>query len=283
MPVIVPITNIKKYDKSDKTYIEFLIYTALFTAIEVAAIVFIPEEGGKIFPSKICFRYMALFMMPYILMFLKLDYKKIEITKKTYIISLIIIIYMLAYNSLAERSIPTIDGYLLVAIQIVDRTWRYSSIILISVLYITIIKIIDVYRKGKIKNLATVFSKVLIIIGLILLPADINIPINASNDLRRGSVMEEEYIKLAKYIKLDYDKVYAYNLRDYNFFGQVISDYKKIGGSDTINIDTTNDKVILIVEKDSESKIAGAHKVDVGLKYLDIYVSNENDNNITIN
>ena len=226
---------------------------------------------------------MALFMIPYVLMFLKLDEKKTEIRKSLYISIFITGMYMLIYHILANRHIPVIDGYLLVDMQLLDSLWRPSSMILIIMFYVIMMIMIEYKKKEKIKDFSNKFFKLLLIVALIVLPANLIIPVRASNVWRNGIEMEPEYIKLSKYVGRDYDKVYAYNLIDYNFFGQVLSDYIKIEGEKHLEIDTSKEKVLVIVNKNSNWKIEGAYKIDTDLDYFDIYESSKNSNILKIN
>ena len=71
LPVLIPIFKFKKYEEQDRKFILFLILSAIFTILEVAIIVFIPEETAKLYPYKFCFRYLAVLAVPFVLMFLK--------------------------------------------------------------------------------------------------------------------------------------------------------------------------------------------------------------------
>lgn len=283
LPVIIPLTSIKSYEEEDKRFIKFITIVAIFTAIEVGAIVFIQEEGGKLLPYKVCYRYLALFTIPYFIMFLKLKDKEIKMNKLAYIICVLIQIYMLIYHKFAKRNITLIDAYLLVDFEVLDIYLKYFSTIFISILGIVMAVMIYLFENSKIKKFTINYTKMLIIIAVLLLPVNLTIPVFASNEMIKGKEREKDYIKLAKYINLDYDKVYAYNLKDYYFFGHLISDYKKIMGDKHLEIDTSTEKVLVIVNKDSGWKIEGASKVDIGTKYIDIYVSNEKYSILTIN
>lgn len=190
---------------------------------------------------------------------------------------------MFIYHILAARKIPVIDGYLLVDLQLLDSLWRPASMIFIILFYIIMMIMIELKKKEKINNFNNKFLKLLIIVALIILPVNLVIPVISSNVWRKGKELEPDYVKLAKYIGRDYDKVYAYNLIDYNFFGQVISDYKKEHRSKHLEIDTSKERVLVIVNKDSNWKIEGAYKLNTDMEYFDIYESSTDSNFLKIN
>ena len=86
LPLLVPIFNIKSYEEKDRKFIFFLILSTVFTIIEVAFIVFVPEERGRVFPDKFCYRYLAVLTVPYVIMFLKCKKEEIKITNYIYYI-----------------------------------------------------------------------------------------------------------------------------------------------------------------------------------------------------
>ena len=137
-------------------------------------------------------------------------------------------------------------------------------------------KLVDLYIKGKIENLKKEFMKIFVTMLIVILPINLFIPVYASNVMINGKETEEDYIKLAKFLSLDYDKVYAYNLSDYSFFGVVITDYIKIADKINVEINTQSEKVIVILSKDFRGEISGADKVDIGTKYIEVYKGKEN-------
>ncbi len=94
-----------------------------------------------------------------------------------------------------------------------------------------------------------------------------------TNGILHENLLKQDYVKLANFLKMDYDKVYAYYLPTYYFFGILTCDYKKIENNNGIEEDTTNKKVAVIVTHDYQGEITGAKKVDIGTKYIDVYVS----------
>lgn len=117
LPLLVPIFNIKSYEEKDRKFIFFLILSAVFTIIEVAFIVFVPEERGRVFPDKFCYRYLAVLTVPYVIMFLKCKKEEIKITKTMIIIYTISFIYLLSYYMWRGASTTAIDAGMLFAIQ----------------------------------------------------------------------------------------------------------------------------------------------------------------------
>lgn len=110
----------------------------------------------------------------------------------------------------------------------------------------------------------------------------LSVTVCCSNITRNGLKTESDYIEIAKFLKLDYDKVYAYYLPDYNFFTQVISDYIKIDELKEIEIDTSDEDVAIIVYTEFDGKIYGAEKANIDTKYFDVYVNDEESTSIKI-
>ena len=108
LPVMIPLTKLKYYKDEDKKFIKLITLEAIFAIVEVSAIVFIPEEGGKLFPSKVCFRYLAIFFIPYLLMFFKCPKEQLKINKATIITYLIILIYLTMYYTMADNRRSTV-------------------------------------------------------------------------------------------------------------------------------------------------------------------------------
>lgn len=283
LPVMLPLTRLKYYDSEDKKFIKIITLQAILAVIEVSAIVFIPEEGGKLFPSKVCFRYLAIFFIPYLLMFLKCKKEQMKITKVTIIAYLIIGIYLLMfYNMAKERVMCVIDGYFLLLIDLLDSMFKISSSILMAIFIVITIVLIDNSKHKKGYNLASAYIEILVIALMAIFPINAYVPIYSSNVTREGLKTENDYIEIAKFLKLDYDKVYGYYLSDYNFFTQVISDYIKVKELKELEIDTTNQDVAIIVNSNFKGKIYGAEKADIDTEYFDVYINDEESTSMKV-
>ena len=108
------------------------------------------------------------------------------------------------------------------------------------------------------------------------------IPINSkvfqwwSNIHLNGETLISDHIKLAKFLKQDYDKVYAFNLDEYYFFGTLNCDYEKYFKSPVLEENTEDKKVAIIMIKNTAVTTEGVKKVDIGTGHFDVYVSDEN-------
>lgn len=94
-----------------------------------------------------------------------------------------------------------------------------------------------------------------------------------------GNRTKADFVKVAEYIKRDYDKVYI--VKNYaqksgldikNIYGHLISDYQLIDISEEVNLDIDkNDKVVVIIPKEFEITITGANKINLDTEYIDMY------------
>ena len=118
LPIFIPIFKIKKYEETDRKFILFLILSTIFTIIEVAAIVFIPEERAKIYPDKFCYRYLSILAVPYILMLLKCKKEDVQINKTMILLYIISFAYLIWYYIGQGTGTTAIDAPMLFAIQV---------------------------------------------------------------------------------------------------------------------------------------------------------------------
>lgn len=274
LPVMIPLLNLKHYEENDKKFIIFLATTTILTIIEISLVVFLYEETGRLFPGKICFRYLGLLTIPYIIMLLKCDKTHVKITKPIWITYIIIGIYLLMYYIYIpeHNTISMIDGYFLVVISYLDSKISFFVIILIFAMAIICAILTYLSENGKIKNLAKTYLIILVISLVLILPINFTIPIYSSNIRNAGTKLDSDYIEIAKYVGRDY-KLYTYNLPIYTFYAQVISDYKKIETSEDIEINTENKKIAIILFKDANATIEGANIANIDTKYMNLYVS----------
>ncbi len=129
LPVLVPILNIKSYEEKDRKLLLILTLSAILTLIEVAMIVFIPEEGGKAYPYKICVRYLALFTIPYLIMFMKINDKEFRRKKVICAYTIISTIYLILYFLRANRNTTLMDAYVFTVLQFLDAYLKYVGVI----------------------------------------------------------------------------------------------------------------------------------------------------------
>ena len=169
-------------------------------------------------------------------------------------------------------------GYFLIILELLDLAFRFSTVIIIIGFIIITCKIINKSGHELISN----YTNILVIGAVTVLLTSLSVTVCCSNITRNGLKTESDYIEIAKFLKLDYDKVYAYYLPDYNFFTQVISDYIKIDELKEIEIDTSDEDVAIIVYTEFDGKIYGAEKANIDTKYFDVYVNDEESTSIKI-
>lgn len=118
LPLLVPILKIKSYNEKDRKFIFFLILSTIFTLIEVAFIVFVPEERARKLPGKFCYRYLAVLTVPYVIMFLKCKKEDAKMTKTMIAIYIASFAYLLPYFIIRGAGTTAIDAGMLYAIQL---------------------------------------------------------------------------------------------------------------------------------------------------------------------
>ncbi len=280
LPVLIPLFNYKEYEKEDREFLKFVTLSMIFTVIEVSAIVYIPEETGNMFPGKICVRYLSIFAIPYILMFLKLEEKDIKISKWIYIITAMFALNLIIYYIKATPKITGIDAYLYLTILTLNMKLNGAGTKLIVLMFGIILVWLDLKREGKVVKKLGSFIVILITSLIIIMPFNLAQPLYLSNSVAQGTKKMPDYIKLANFLKRDYSKVYAYALEDYYFFGILSCDYKKYYEEEELELEQAN--TAIIVRKDFGGKIEGAKKVDIGLETIDVYVSDETQEKVHI-
>lgn len=117
LPVFIPIFKMRSYEETDRKFILFLVLSTIFTIIEVAVIVFIPEERAKIYPDKFCYRYLSILAVPYILMFFKCKKEEIQINKTMILLYIIAFTYLIWYYIGQGTGTTAIDAPMLFAVQ----------------------------------------------------------------------------------------------------------------------------------------------------------------------
>ena len=106
-----------------------------------------------------------------------------------------------------------------------------------------------------------------------------------------GNKTKPDFVKVAEYVKRDYDKVYIVKnsvqesgLNIKNIYGYLMSDYQLIDISEEVRLDIdSNDKVIVILPKEFQITINGANKIELETEYIDVYENIPNNREIKIN
>ncbi len=282
--VLLPISNIRNYEEKDRKFIGFLTVTLIITAIESAVIVYIPEEAGKLFPGKICTRYLAPLLIPYIIMFVKSDREKLKISKWVCAVISVIFVYLFIYfiknNSI---TFTNIDSYIFAILRFFHERKRLKiDAILIAGIAIVFAFIIYRYKKGKIKNLVRLILIGYTICLIAIMPLNFFLQIDTSNNLTNGEKYMPEYIKMAEYINYKYDRVYAYNMQSRLFYGIINSDYIRFNGNE-LDMDTKGKKVAIIVEPYMQIELTGGKRVETDTENFILYESDENYDTMHIN
>lgn len=71
IPVILPLTNHKKYGEKDRKFIIFLFMSICVLIVEIVLSIVLTEEGNVLAPKKILYRYFQILEIPLLLVFLK--------------------------------------------------------------------------------------------------------------------------------------------------------------------------------------------------------------------
>ena len=154
LPVLIPLFNYKEYSKEDKKFLMFIVIGTILTAIESALIVYIPEEAGKTFPAKICVRYLAVFMIPYILFFINLKDKNIKISKWIYIVCAILCTYLIVYSIEASKNFTYIDAFVFMFLSMLEvMRNKYASAIVIGGVFAFVFIWLELKRRKKINGI----------------------------------------------------------------------------------------------------------------------------------
>lgn len=282
LPVLVPIFNIKRYEDKERRFILYLILSTVFTIIEVSAIVFIPEEKGRLYPDKFCYRYLAVLVVPYMIMFLKCKKEDIKIGKCISFVYAISLMYLLWYYIGCGSTSTAIDAGMLFAIQqtIYYKLGRKFGVFLICGAIAVSIGIISLYKMHKLKNIKKTYIMITIIGLIILLPAQTHWHRHLSNIDNFGKELERDYVAIAENIKREYNRVYVivtpgeiYNNHVQDIYGYIISDYEIIDIKSGFEREISGQKIAIIIQEDVKAKIVGANEKDINTKHIKLYTS----------
>ena len=276
LPVFIPVFRTRYYKENDKRFILFIVLSTIFTIVEVAAIVFIPEDSGRIYPDKVCFRYLVPLLVPYMVMMLKCKKEDVKITKGIVAVFVISFAYLVWYYIGQGIQTPEIDAFMLAIIQILNvKIHNFNTYFIIIVTEFTTVLLILCILK-KIANIKAMYIKLFIVVTIILFPLNYYMNITfISNKIYKGEELKPEFVKVANFIKQDYDKVYLINVSSpaRAVYGYLQCDYKPIGLGAESNIDISNEKIAVIVPSEYNVLIEGANQVDLEIEKLKVYIS----------
>ncbi len=205
LPIIMPILNIKKYEKNDSKFVIFLILASIMTIIETALIVFIPEESNKLYPYKFCYRYLFVLMLPFLVMLMKLKKEEIKINKKLIIIYGIIFAYLIWYYIGQGAKLTIIDAPMLFCIQYVYK--KFLGLALMITFLIISIGMLVLHKKN-LKYIKTTYIEIMVLCSLILSLQYWRAIISQSNNDILGRILKPDFITISESIGRDYDRVY---------------------------------------------------------------------------
>ena len=100
---------------------------------------------------------------------------------------------------------------------------------------------------------------------LIMIPINSKMSHKSSNINLKGEKLIPDHIKLAKFLKQDYDKVYAFNLDEYYFFGTLNCDYEKYFKSPVLEENTEDKKNVS--ESTADRSAIADHICFFGISY----------------
>ncbi len=288
LPVLIPLFKFKSYDEKDRKFIMFLLLSALFTIIEAATIVFIPEEREKLYPAKFCYRYLAPIFVPLLIMFLKCKKENVKISKGMIGVYLIALLYLGWYYLGGEDWVTAIDASVLFVIQMLCEIIHLRRLKVLGVVFavLVVIGMILVNKKEKLQKIYMVF---LVIGCIIIFPMHYRQHSRYLNTGRMGVMLKPDFVTTSEYIGREYDKVYlivdeeelSFCMR--SFFAYSKSDFELIQQFEgDRNIEVNNRKIALIVADNFKGNIEGATKVDLDTNYIHVYVVEENQKELNV-
>lgn len=149
--------------------------------------------------------------------------------------------------------------------------------------------IIILDKMKKIKDLRKVFLVFTIASLICLLPAQTYWHRYLSNVDNSGKILEEDHIKLAKYLKREYNRVYVvgdftpkYKADVRDIYGYLLCDYEVININEGIELDIKGEKTALITTEDMDITVNGLEEKDIGMSYIKLYVSEEKSEKLQI-
>lgn len=256
LPIIAPILNLKKYEKQDKKFLIFLILSAVIAIVEVAIIVFIPEEKGKVYPNKFCYRYLFVLQMPFLIMLMKLDAKKIKINKIMLLIYDIIFIYLIWYYIGQGTITPIIDAPILYCIQqneVYNGIWMIVAFFIISNVMLVLVKTKQIY------NIKLFYIGITLVCLLIYVPQYWKSTNYLLNYDCRGEMLKTDFTSMSETIGREYDEVYLISSGESivpfvkTIVGQLQCDYKTLAINEVVDI--KDKKVCVILPKGFEERV----------------------------
>ncbi len=288
LPVFIPLFKIKTYNKEDRNFIIFLIFSTIITIFEVSAIVFIPEESGKLYPAKFCYRYLAPLFIPLFLMFLKCEKEHAKISKRMIVIYAISFTYLIWYYIGGKNFVTAIDAPVLFVIQMLNNktSLKGIAVFLISVVAILTFVIIAITKFTKFKDLKKIYILLATISLIIILPEHAILNLSMSNQALGGKMLKADFVTIADYIKRDYDRVYivsedeALSIFMRSYFGYSISDFEVIKEKDgNREIDIEAKKTIVLVANNFKGRLEGVSKKEINTTHIYVY-ENEAESSI---
>ena len=291
LPLLIPLFKFKSYEENDRKFILFLMLSAIFTILEIAVIVFIPEETAKVYPYKFCFRYLAVLAMPLVLMLLKCKKEEVKFEVKTILAFTIPLIYIIWYYIGQGTKLASIDAPMLFAIQKTDGDLlptKPFAVCVIVMFALVAVGMIVLSKLNKIKDVKKAYI-VLTVLGLIvLMPINSFWHLHQSNSDIGGKKFETDFITVSEYIKRDYDKVYIinyssskYGLGMRSIYGKLFTDYDVIS-TNTEKLDIEGKKVLVLVTEDFDGEIKGVSEIDIGTEYIKVYTNLEKNENLQV-
>lgn len=235
LPVLIPFFKFKSYEENDRKFIVFLMLSAIFVILEIAIIVFIPEETAKVYPYKFCFRYLAILSVPLVLMLLKCKKEDIKLDLKTILAFAILLIYIIWYYIGQGTKLASIDAPMLFAIQKTDGDLlptKPFAVCVVAMFALIAIAMIVLTKLNKIKDVKKVYIMLTVIGLIVLMPINSFWHLHQANSNFAGEQLQQDYIKIADYIKRDYDIVYIIDCKDktsiQRIYGYLFTDYSVI-------------------------------------------------------
>ena len=262
----------------------------IITIIEIVLVVFVTEERGHLYPYKFCFRYLAPLLVPYMIMFLKCEKKEIKPSRSVISICTVIFVYLIWYYIKQGTKLASIDAPFLFMIQKTDNDLIHGfNKVFISIFTLVVLTTSVLWKLNKIKNIKKTYIILFMTAIILSFPVNCFWHLRQSNSDTMGKVLKGDFIKVADFLKRDYDKVYILKIPTgenecvRRIYAYLITDYELLEPEDNKTIDIDNKNIAVIVSKDFNGNLTGVKKTEIMTDKIDVYTSDKESKELIIN
>ena len=164
-PLILPVDNIDQYDFKDRKFLVFLMISLIMTILTVVVLIYSAEGGAAVEAQRVHYRYLFPYFVLFLIMMLKLDFKRLKFRLFGLLYSIFFILYYLIFKAKFDPgSIIDSKSLLLLAniqyISINRSTLTFLLVIMLSV----IVGYLIYYKVSRIKLKMILFQLICIIL-----------------------------------------------------------------------------------------------------------------------